>query len=180
MVSASLAFASAVLSRPIGRLTRDPESRVFSNGGKVTNFGFAVNNRRKNTQTGQWEDEPMFIDCKLFNRSETNPLADRAEQNLRKGQQVFLEGKLVFEQWEDKNGGGKRSKLVVVMDDLQFLDNRQDGSGPGGGMRATAPARQPQPSYASGDSGGGGEFGNEEHMDSSAPPQAPVESEIPF
>ena len=44
----------------IGRLTRDPEVRMFSNGGKVAKFGFAVNNRRKNQQTGQWEDEPVF------------------------------------------------------------------------------------------------------------------------
>ena len=43
----------------IGRLTRDPEVRMFANGGKVAHFGFAVNNRRKNTQTGQWEDEPV-------------------------------------------------------------------------------------------------------------------------
>src|SRR5262245_10230883 len=52
----------------IGRLTRDPEVRMFSNGGKVASFGFAVNNRRKNQQTGQWEDEPCFLDCEAFNK----------------------------------------------------------------------------------------------------------------
>ncbi|HMC65176.1 MAG TPA: single-stranded DNA-binding protein, partial [Gemmataceae bacterium] len=55
----------------IGRLTRDPEVRTFANGGKVANFGFAVNTRKKNQSTGQWEDEPVFIDMAVFNRGET-------------------------------------------------------------------------------------------------------------
>ena len=70
----------------IGRLTRDPESRTFSTGGKVTKFGFAVTNRKKNTQTGQWEDEPMFIDCEAFNRGEFGKLADTIETVLQEGQ----------------------------------------------------------------------------------------------
>src|SRR4051812_5015602 len=94
----------------IGRLTRDPEARSFSNGGKVTVLGFAVTNRKKNSQTGQWEDDPMFIDVKVFNRGEAGTLATRAEETLRKGQQILIEGHLVLETWEDKNGGGKRSK----------------------------------------------------------------------
>jgi len=140
----------------IGRLTRDPESRTFANGGKVVNFGFAVTNRKKNQQTGQWEDEPMFIDCKIFNRSETNPQADRAEQNLRKGQQVFLEGHLVFEQWEDKNGGGKRSKHALVVDNFQYLEVRQDGGSGSSSYQqrkpmASAPSRPESTPSAGGD-----------------------------
>src|SRR5690349_1215434 len=54
----------------IGRLTRDPEMRSFSNGGKVAKFGFAVNNRKKNSATGQWENDPVFLDVEAFNRGD--------------------------------------------------------------------------------------------------------------
>ncbi len=52
----------------IGRLTRDPEMMTFQSGGRVAKFGFAVNNRKKNQSTGQWEDEPVFLDVEAFNR----------------------------------------------------------------------------------------------------------------
>src|SRR5437899_1942200 len=135
----------------IGRLTRDPEIRVFSNGGKVAAFGYAVSNKKKNATTGQWEDDPMFIDVKVFNRGETGRQADLVEQSLRKGHQVFLEGHLVLEQWDDKQTGQKRSKHVIVVDNFQFLEPRQDGGAGGeGGQRfqqtrkpAAAPAARP-------------------------------------
>ena len=60
----------------IGRLTRDPEIKTFSNGGKVANIGFAVNNRRKNQQSGQWEEVPVWVDLKAFNRDSGRKLAD--------------------------------------------------------------------------------------------------------
>jgi single-strand DNA-binding protein len=125
----------------IGRLTRDPESRTFSNGGKVAKFGFAVNNRKKNQSTGQWEDDPVFIDCEIFNRGELGKQADMVEQNLRKGQQVFLEGHLRLDQWTSQDGQ-KRSRLLVVVDNFQYLEPRSDGGG-GGGSRPAAPARRP-------------------------------------
>jgi single-strand DNA-binding protein len=141
----------------IGRLTREPESRTFANGGKVTNFGFAVNNRKKNQQTGQWEDDPMFIDCKVFNRGEMGKKADLAEQYLHKGHQACLEGHLVLEQWDDKTSGQKRSKHVLHVDDFQFLEPKQDGGSAGGEgqgrfqqRRSPAPeatAAPPEPSY---------------------------------
>jgi single-strand DNA-binding protein len=117
----------------IGRLTRDPETRVFGNGGKVSKFGFATTNRKKNQSTGEWEDDPMFIDVSVFNRGEYGKLADLAEERLRKGHQVFLEGKLVLDQWEDKQTGQKRSKHVLVVDNFQFLEPRSDGVRAGGG-----------------------------------------------
>ena len=64
----------------IGRLTRDPECRAFSNGGKVAKFGFAVNNRAKNSQTGQWEDVTVWLDCEAYNRGDYGKLADRVER----------------------------------------------------------------------------------------------------
>ena len=67
----------------IGRLTRDVEVRSFSNGGKVAKFGFAVtSSRKKNQQTGKWEDEPCFLDVEVFNRGEFGKKADTAEQYL--------------------------------------------------------------------------------------------------
>ncbi|MGH7173595.1 MAG: single-stranded DNA-binding protein [Gemmataceae bacterium] len=136
----------------IGRLTRDPEVRTFSNGGKVANIGFAVNNRKKNQQTGQWEDDPVFLELKAFNRETGRKLADIIEQYLRKGMQVYFEGRLTVEEWEDKNGGGKRKAVKILVDDFQFLEPRQDG-GEGMGSRAprasAPPQRKPEPSYPS-------------------------------
>jgi single-strand DNA-binding protein len=157
----------------IGRLTRDPEVRTFSNGGKVANFGFAVNNRRKNQSSGQWEDEPVFIDVAVFNRGETGRQADLAEQSLRKGHQVFLEGHLKLDQWQAQDGQ-KRSKLTVVVDNFQFLEPRSEsGMGEGGGrMSRSAPARRP--------AGGAGGGGYEEPPHDLEPPDSRTDDEIPF
>jgi single-strand DNA-binding protein len=113
----------------VGRLTREPESRTFANGGKVAKFGFAVTNRRKNQQTGQWEDYPMFIECQVFNRGEMGKKADLVMQYLHKGHLTYLEGRLELDQWDDKQTGQKRSKHVLNVDDFQFLEPRQDGGG---------------------------------------------------
>lgn len=112
----------------IGRLTRDPEVRNFSNGGRVAKFGFAVNNRKKNQQTGQWEDEPVFLDCEAFNRGEFGKQADLVERFLQKGRQVFLEGHLRLDQWTAQDGQ-KRQKLMIVVDNIQFVDSKPDGQG---------------------------------------------------
>ena len=123
----------------IGRLTRDPESRSFASGGKVAKIGFAVTNRKKNAQSGQWEDEPMFIDVDVFNRGEFGKLADLVQDRCRKGSQIMIEGTLHLDQWEDKSGGGKRSKHKIVADAIQLLDGKPaEGSGgaSGGGARS--------------------------------------------
>ncbi len=138
----------------IGRLTRDPEVRVFSNGGKVAKFGFAGNNRKYNQPTGQWEDEPCFLDVEVVNRGDTGKKADVAEQYLSKGKQVFLEGKLRMDSWTTPDGQ-KRNKLLIVVDDFQFLEPKdggqgggEGGGGGGGGYRKSAPANKaPAPDY---------------------------------
>ena len=112
----------------IGRLTRDPETKEFSNGGKVANIGFAVNNRRKNQQSGQWEDVPVWVDLKAFNRDSGRKLADLAEKSLRKGHQVYVEGHLVLEEWTGKEDGKKQSKMVVYVDEIEFLERREGGA----------------------------------------------------
>src|SRR4051812_3865128 len=123
----------------IGRLTRDVECRTFNNGGKVAKFGFAVSNRKKNSQTGQWEEVPMFIDCEVYNRGEHGKSADLAEQYLSKGKQVYLEGRLELDQWDDKTSGQKRSKHKLVVENMQFLDGGDKGEGgQRGGMNRSA------------------------------------------
>jgi single-strand DNA-binding protein len=160
----------------IGRLTRDPEVRTFSNGGKVAKIGFAVNNRKKNQQTGQWEDDPVFLDVDAFNRETGRKLADLVEQYLRKGHQAYIEGNLVLDQWTDKDGQ-KRSKLKVVLQDVQFLEPKTDGATGEMGSRApraSAPApRKAEPNYSS----GGGHGGYDEPEPDSGRNQ---EDDIPF
>src|SRR5262245_24294469 len=148
----------------IGRLTRDPETRMFSNGGKVAAFGFAVNNKRKNQQTGQWEDEPVFLDCEAFNRGEFGKTADVVEQYLKKGNQIFIDGHLKLDQWTDKQTGDKRSKLKIVVDRIEFLESRRDSQG------GTAPRRQESAPPQDYDAG----------PEPMAPPPPSQEGDIPF
>lgn len=126
----------------IGRLTRDPEVKTFSNGGKVANVGFAVNNRKKNKDSGQWEDVPVWIDLKAFNRETGRKTADLIESSLKKGQQIYVEGHLVLEEWTGKEDGKKMSKMVVYVDDFQFLEKREGGAG-GGMSRASGGSSKP-------------------------------------
>src|SRR5262249_16357355 len=135
----------------IGNLTRDPECRTFTNGGKVAKFGIAVNHRWKNQQTGQMEEEAMFIDCNAFNRGDRGTLANIVDHYSRNGSLVCSEGRLKLETWDDKQSGQKRSKHSIVVDGLQLLDRRSDG--PGGPPRAaTTGAGASVGSAAGGDS----------------------------
>ena len=160
----------------IGRLTRDPEVFMFANGGKVAKFGFAVNNRKKNSQTGQWEDEPVFLDIEAFNRGETGKTADLVEQYLRKGHQAFVEGHLKLDQWTSQEGQ-KRSKIKIVVDNVQFLEPRSDGPRPA----SSAPRRQASTAAAPpmGDEGGGYDGPPPDH-DMPPPPPGREDGEIPF
>lgn len=153
----------------IGRLTRDPETRVFSNGGKVAKIGFAVNNRKKNQETGQYEDVPVFLDIEAFN-TERRKLADLVEQYLRKGHQAYIEGSLQLDQWTDKDGQ-KRSKLKIILDNLQFLQPKTDGEGGGNYQRST-----PRTATAPASIGGG----YDEPEPEFAPPAPDGDKEIPF
>ncbi|OIO04947.1 MAG: single-stranded DNA-binding protein [Elusimicrobia bacterium CG_4_10_14_0_2_um_filter_56_8] len=112
----------------IGRLTREPEIKEFSNGGKVANIGFAVNNNRKNAQTGQWEDVPVWVELKAFSNERGRKLADLVEKYLHKGSQAYVEGHLVLEEWAGKEDGRKQSKMVVYVDTIEFLGSRGDSA----------------------------------------------------
>jgi len=122
----------------IGRLTRDPEIKEFSNGGKVANIGFAVNNSRKNPQSGQWEEVPVWVELKAFSNERGRKLADLVEKYLRKGSQAYVEGHLVLEEWAGKEDGKKQSKMVVYVDSIEFLGGRSDNAG-GGASEAAEP-----------------------------------------
>lgn len=98
-----------------GNLTRDPELRQTQGGTNVLSFGVAVNDRRKNGQTGQWEDYANFVDCTVFGAR-----ADSLSKILAKGMKVIVNGKLHYRSWEDGNGQ-KRSKLEVTVNDLDFM-----------------------------------------------------------
>lgn len=105
-----------------GNLTRDPEMRQSQSGMGILTFGMAVNDRRRNQQTGEWEDYANFVDCVLFGNR-----ADYLSRTLRKGTKVVVEGKLRYSSWE--RDGQRRSKLEVVVDDLDFVSPRQQQGG---------------------------------------------------
>lgn len=98
-----------------GRLTRDPDLRQTAGGTAVLGFGLAVNDRRKNTQSGQWEDYTNFIDCTILGAR-----AESLSHILAKGMKVTVEGKLRWSQWE--KDGQKRSKIEVLVDEIEIPD----------------------------------------------------------
>lgn len=107
-----------------GNLTRDPELRTTASGMPIMSLGVAVNDRRKNNQTGEWEDYANFIDCTMFGTR-----AQNIQRFLSKGVKVTIEGKLRWSQWE--RDGQKRSKIEVIVDDIDFGGNRNGGNNGG-------------------------------------------------
>lgn len=96
-----------------GHLTRDAELRHTNAGLAIANFGIAVNSRRKNAQTGEWENVPNFVDVTFFGAR-----AEKLENALTKGAKVFIDGELRYSSWE--KDGQKRSKLEVVVNDIEL------------------------------------------------------------
>lgn len=107
-----------------GNLTRDAEIRSTQSGMAILGFGVAVNDRRKNQQTGEWEDYPNFVDCTMFGTR-----GEKLQPYLTKGTKVAIEGKLRYSSWE--RDGQRRSKLGVIVDDLEFMSSRRDDAGSG-------------------------------------------------
>lgn len=107
-----------------GNLTRDPDLRATASGSQVLSLGVAVNDRAKNPQTGEWEDRPNFVDCVVFGKR-----AESLANLLSKGMKVAIEGKLRYSSWETKEGQ-KRSKLEVVVDEIEFFTQRKQKSQP--------------------------------------------------
>lgn len=115
-----------------GNLTRDPELRTTVSGTPVMGFGIAINDCRKNQQTGEWEDYPNFVGCTVFGNR-----AEALNKFLRKGMKVAIEGKLRWSQWE--RDGQKRSKIEVIVDEVEVMVSKQSN----GDDAATAPAVGP-------------------------------------
>jgi single-strand DNA-binding protein len=115
-----------------GNLTKDAELKQTSGGMAIVKMRLAVNDRRKNSQTGQWEDSPNFVDVTMFGAR-----GEAVSRFLSKGKQIAVEGKLRWSEWESQ-AGDKRSKIEVVADDIELLGGRGDA--------APGPAR-PAPAF---------------------------------
>lgn len=132
-----------------GNLTRDPELRATPGGTQVLGFGVAVNDRRRNQQTGEWEDYPNFIDCTMFGNR-----AEALSRILRKGMKVAIEGKLRYSSWEDKNGGGRRSKVEIIPDEVVLMSQNPNAQqapqqyAPQGYQQQTYPPQPAPQAYA--------------------------------
>ena len=116
-----------------GNLTRDPEMRSTGSGMAIMQLRMAVNDRRKNPQSGEWEDAPNYIGVVVFGQR-----AESLSRFLSKGSKIIVDGKLRWSEWDDKNSGEKRSKLEVVADDSDFASSRGEGGGGGGSYSAPA------------------------------------------
>jgi single-strand DNA-binding protein len=130
----------------MGNLTRDPQVKFLPSQTQVAEFGIAMNRKFKG-QDGSDREEVTFVDITAFGKT-----AELINQYFTKGKPIFIEGRLKYDQWDDKNGGGKRSKLTVVVDNFQFIGGKDDGNrsaGGGGGYEAAG-------GYGGG--GGGGEY----------------------
>lgn len=103
----------------VGNLTRDVELKYTPNGMAIAKFGLATNRSYKDNTTGELKQEVMFIDITVFGRS-----AEIANQYLKKGRKVLVEGRLVLDQWVDSSGQ-KRSKHSIVADKIQFMDPKE-------------------------------------------------------
>lgn len=106
----------------IGNLGQDPESRHTAQGSVVTNLNVATDESYKDKQTGQLVPKTEWHKVVLFNR-----LAEVARDYLRKGSKVYLEGKLQTRKWQDQ-AGQDRYTTEIVANEMQMLDNKQDGS----------------------------------------------------
>lgn len=104
-----------------GNLCRDAELRATASGMAVLTFSVAVNESRKNQQTGEWEDYPNYVDCTMFGRR-----AESVSRYLTKGTYVALTGRLHQNRWQNKDGQN-RSKLEVTADNIHFESRRLDG-----------------------------------------------------
>src|SRR3954463_7518168 len=141
----------------VGNLTRDPQLRYLPSQMAVCDFGLAVNHKFK-TKSGEDREEVLFIDRSCFGRG-----GEIINQYCHKGGQLLVEGRLKYDTWEDKQGGGKRSKHSVVVDNFQLLGGRGGAGGGGGGSG-------PGGSGGGGGGGGGGpQDGYEEDSGGGAP-----------
>lgn len=137
----------------VGNLTRDIELRYSQSGSAIANTAIATS--RKFTVNGEKKEETCFADITFFGRS-----GEIANQYLRKGSKILVEGRLSFEQWVDKTSGQKRSKHSVIVETMQMLDSRPTSEY----SQEDKPYHAPEPHY-------------EKHTDYQPKPEEPEEQE---
>jgi single-strand DNA-binding protein len=106
----------------VGNVTRDPQFKFLPNQTAIAEFGMAMN-RKFNGPDGEKREEVTFVDCAIFGKA-----AEVIQKYVTKGKQLYIEGRLKLDTWEAKDGGGKRSKLSVVVENFQFLGGATDGT----------------------------------------------------
>lgn len=126
----------------IGNLGADPEMRYTPNGRPVTQFNVAVNQSTKNQQTGEWVEETDW-----FRVSVWGDRAERAAENLRKGNRVFVEGRFKTRQFEGRDGQ-TRTSLELTADSVVNLEKRNREDGDGGQFEGGRPVTAGAPSGA--------------------------------
>jgi len=134
----------------VGNLGNDPETRYMPSGGAVTNLSIATSESWKDKQTGEQKDRTEWHKVVMFQR-----LAEIAAEYLRKGSQVYIEGKLQTRKWQDKDGQD-RYTTEIVASEMQMLGGRGGSAGAGSGgrsesMRDDGPASSPPPQGSSDD-----------------------------
>jgi single-strand DNA-binding protein len=152
----------------VGNLGRDPEVRTFQNGGKVCNLRVATSENWKDRNTGERRERTEWHSVAIF----SEPLARIAEQYLRKGSKVYLEGQLETRKWQDQSGQDRYSTEVVLRPykgELTLLDGRGEGGGQGSGGGGH------RDDYGGGYGGSGGG-----RASSPAPASSDLDDEIPF
>ena len=160
----------------IGNLGRDPEVRTFQNGGKVCNLRIATSENWKDRNTGERRERTEWHSVAIFNEN----LARLAEQYLRKGSKVYIEGKLETRKWQDQSGQDRYSTEVVLRPyagEMTFLDGRDGGQG-GGGYSGGGGGGGQMGYDQGGDYGGG--YGGQGGGQSAPPPARDMDDEIPF
>ena len=116
----------------VGTLGKDPETRYMPSGSAVTNLRLATNEQWKDKQTGEQQERTEWHSIAMFGR-----LAEIAAEYLRKGSQVYIEGKLRTRKWQDKEGKDRYSTEIVA-DEMQMLGGKGGGAAAGGGAGAGA------------------------------------------
>ena len=120
----------------VGNLTRDVEMRYTQGGLAIGKMGMAVNRRYK--QGEEQKESTCFVDLTAFGKQ-----AEVLSQYVSKGSPLFVEGRLEYSTWEAKEGGGKRNKLEVIIENFQFLGSRDGGAGASGGRPMGRPEAAP-------------------------------------
>lgn len=152
-----------------GNLTREPELRSTPSGMQILDIGLAFNDRRRDPQTGQWEDVPNYISAVIFGNR-----AEALSRILTKGMHVAVQGKLRWSSWEDKTSGQKRSKIEIIADEVDIMSQRQ-----GGGYSQQMPAAAPQMPQNAPQMPQGYASAAQPQMAPQMPSQPPVQQQFP-